>query len=97
MIQIYVWARDVWLCKYAFKVYNKDKSLVKKKQQDIDSCLIIVFFLCLEFPCLLEHGRHLAPLADGAGVRDHVAQEPGHPALDRCPEVVVLVVQVLKS
>ena len=73
------------------------ESLVKKKQQDIDSCLIIVFLLCLEFPCLLEHGRHPAPLAEGAGVRDHVAQEPGHPALHCSPEVVVLVVQVLQA
>ena len=73
------------------------ESLVKKKQQDIDSCLIIVFLLCLEFPCLLEHGRHPAPLADGVGVRDQVAQEPGHPALDGGPEVVVLVVQVLQA
>ena len=72
---------------------------MKKKQQDIyrQLLLIIVFFLCLWFPCLLEHGRHPAPLAEGVRVRDHVAQDPGHPALDRCPEVVVLVVQVLKS
>ena len=72
---------------------------MKKKQQDIyrQLLLIIVFFLCLEFPCLLEHGRHPAPVADGVRGRDHVAQDPGHPALDRRPEVVVLVVQVLKA
>ena len=73
------------------------ESLVKKKQQDIDSCLIIVFLLCLEFPCLLEHGRHPTPAADGVGVCNHVAQEPGHSALNSCPEVVVLVVQVLQA
>ena len=56
-----------------------------------------MFFLCLEYPCLLEHGRHPGPGAEGAGVRDHVAQNPGHAALDGCPEVVVLVVQVLQA